>query len=260
MPGRPPIASSGARRPAPGFTLVEVLVALAVLSLLLVALYAGLRGAARSWERAEAQAARSEALRVTEAFLRRYLERALPLLRRREGRWQVLFEGEPDGLRFATVMPAHLGGGGIYEVSLTVEDGEEGPALELARRLLHPDLDELDVEELPRGLADRSVLVEGVEALELAYLGAERPGMSPRWSERWTAPRRLPDLVRVRLVRAGGEPWPEILIRPHVDLARPLARPRRRITIQGGLAHGAPTPPGDYPPSPAAPPAGSQPR
>jgi len=207
-----------------GFTLIEVLVAMAVLSLILVALYGGLRVAARGWDRGAALVRDAEMLRTSSAFLRRYLEQAYPLLRWKKGTWHLEFAGDEAQLRFVAPMPPRLGVGGLYELRISTEERADGVALLLHRRLLHPDLDDRAEDDLAAGIADDSMLAEGFREVGFDYFGSERRNDPPTWRTRWLDQKRLPALVRMRAVDDRGVAWPELTVALRIDAVRRLRR------------------------------------
>ncbi|MDX1434391.1 MAG: prepilin-type N-terminal cleavage/methylation domain-containing protein [Gammaproteobacteria bacterium] len=197
-----------------GFTLVEALAAITIFSLVVVALYAGYRVAVRSWETGEHTQAEVADLRLAGDFVRRQLGQAYPLAVADRSAWRLWFHGEPDGVVFATAMPAYLGDGGIYQLALHGERGEDGKRLMVSRRLLHPDAApgaEGRDQEAPR------VLVGNLDDVAFAYYGAAQPDERPRWHERWESMQRLPELVRVRLATRGLGEWPDLVVRLRAD-------------------------------------------
>lgn len=197
-----------------GFTLLEALTAITIFSLVVVALYGGFRIAARSWEAGERTQSSVADLRLAGDFLRRNLGQAFPLAVADRSTWRLWFRGEPDGVVFATAMPAYLGQGGIYQMTLNGERNDEGTRLMVSRRLLHPDLaagGETREEDAPR------VLIEGLKDLDFAYFGVAKKGEEARWHDRWEDAQRLPDLVRVRLDSREAGAWPELVVRLRAD-------------------------------------------
>ena len=104
------IATMNRRAPG-GFTLLEVLVATTIFSLVVAVLYAGYRLGIRSWESGERTQAAVAELRLASAFVRRHAAEAFPLAISESRAWRLWFEGEPGRLVFITSMPPHLGQG-----------------------------------------------------------------------------------------------------------------------------------------------------
>ena len=205
-------------RSSAGFTLLELLIAITLLSLLLAALFGGLRLGARAWERSEERLDESARLQVVQNFLRERLAQAYPLTAENQvGRLRLAFEGTADALRFVTVMPAYLGTG-FAELVLAVEDRSETRDLVVQWRRF---------EQLPR-LDDQEsqvkVLLADVEGLEIAYYGALARGEPILWHEQWLEVMALPQLVRLRVVFAEHDRryWPDLIVRPMTDAPPPI--------------------------------------
>lgn len=190
-----------------GFTLVEVLVALSLISLILALLFGGLRMGSRSWDAREARSAELGEVRVVQGLLRRLLERAAPVALTGHLTREVLFEGESGGMRFVSVMPPHMGVGGYYEIELELESHVSGNRLVMRRMLLHDDLREED----DPAVAGEVVLAEEVREAEFGYFGAARSGTRSRWRANWDADKRLPEMVRIRVTPRNSEAWPELV-------------------------------------------------
>ncbi|HZA67622.1 MAG TPA: prepilin-type N-terminal cleavage/methylation domain-containing protein [Geminicoccaceae bacterium] len=201
-----------------GFTLLELLIAITLLGLLMAALFGGLRLGARAWERGEERLDESGRLQVVQNFLRERLGEAYPLSTDDQaGRPVLAFEGSSDALRFVTVMPEHLGTG-FAEFLLAVAD--RGDAKDLVVQWRRFD----SLQDVPNaGDGDEpqtKVLLEGIEALEIAYYGALQRGQPAIWREQWLEARvDMPRLVRLRVVFFEDDRryWPDLIVRPMTD-------------------------------------------
>jgi general secretion pathway protein J len=203
-----------------GFTLLELLVAITLLGLLMAALFGGLRLGARAWEHSEERVDEVARLQVVENFLRDRLAQAYPLvIEDPGGPARLAFEGHPDALRFMTLLPEQLGTG-FAEFVITVVDHGDGRDLVVQwRRVDDPSNPLESTEEEPQ----TKVLLERIEALELAYYGALDRGARASWQEQWLEAQALPDLVRVRITFGQDDRrrWPDLIVRPMTD-ALPL--------------------------------------
>lgn len=214
-------ASAPAGGASRGFTLVELLVALTLLGLISVVLLGGLRFGTRAWEAGDV---RAEALAETEAIqglLRRTIERAMiPRLAAGAAEGPEFFLGEEDRLRLVTVVPGHIGIGGLYwiELALVGEDAD-GLRLDLIWRLYRPretaSLEDMaEEEETPIG--GRRTLVEGIEQAAFAYYGGQDGTGHLEWRDRWEATAGLPNLValEMRFPAGSGRSWPALVVHP----------------------------------------------
>lgn len=168
-----------------GFTLVELLVALALAGLLFAAMAGMVRTAARSWDGAARATERAEALIRLDRTLRRQLSASVPAgaLGTVAGR-PPLFFGAQDGFGWVARTPSEAAGPGLFGQRVRL-DGDKGLILE-SWPLDRPTR----VSTAPLGPADTKVA--------FAYFGALTPGVAPDWKGRWPAGPIPPRLVRLR--------------------------------------------------------------
>ncbi len=204
------------QRAGKGFTLLEVLVAITIFSLVITVLYAGYRVAIRSWESGERRHAAVSELRLAGTFIRRHTTQAFPLAVSESRAWRLWFEGDARGLVFVTAMPTYLGQGGMYEMTLKVDEQNDGATLMVSRRLLHPDADpgKPGVTDLARPL------LEKLESAQFAYFGTTGEDGEESWHASWQGRQRLPRLVRLRIHSKRVGNWPEMIFRLPTDAVR----------------------------------------
>ena len=201
-------------RPAGGFTLVELLVAMTLIGLIFVALFGGLRFGARTWEAGNARSEVSAQIEVTQSLIRRQLAQAIVLPGFRRGDFS--FDGEAERLSFTAPGPSQIGLGGIYLFELFTENSEQDQRLVLRWRLHRPELDpESPLEDEER---KTRVLLDGLEALRIEYFGDPEDSEDPQWLESWNGFDVLPELISVRLdlPRDDARHWPVLLVAPKV--------------------------------------------
>ena len=189
---------------AAGFTLLEVLASLALLALLLVGVYSGLRTATHSVRSGTAAVARIDQIRSAQQFLQRELAQAMaqPISHNERGE-NVYFEGSEHELRYVAPLPGYLGKLGPQLQSLQlVDDGHGNSSLVLSLALLPPD------GQPPKPVGDPQVLLDHIRAGSFSYSGVDVLGHAVPWSAIWPDGRLLPLLVRVELQPAGNYDWP----------------------------------------------------
>ena len=195
------------RRGLRGFTLVEILVVVSLLSVVMLALGAALRTFAQTEARLDQRLARSDELRVAEGFIRSTLGRMSarkPEPGAQPADRKVLLSAEPNAIAWIGVMPARYGAGGLTFFRLAVEASAAGSDL-VIRFQPCGDAARFPVwAEVPS-----RVLVSGVTAFDIAYQDARKA--APVWSASGAAMQRLPDRLRVSIHTAERR-WPEIVV------------------------------------------------
>jgi len=177
-----------------GFTLVEVLVALAVTGIVSLLMLHGVGLAAQGLDRLSRHVEQLDQRRSVEFLMRRALATAVPYSAATGG---PAFAGEPARISFLTLVSD--GGPGLYRVVLGLETG----AVAITRRLASH----------PGARASQSVLMPRVRRFEIDYFGAAAPAEASAWHRRWTATARLPELVRIIMEADNGIDEPPIVIR-----------------------------------------------
>lgn len=213
---------------AAGFSLIEVLLATALLAAGLALAFATLVNATRATERAETMAQRSERLRAVQAFLRRQIDGALVMPYAFENGTgdPTVFEVDRDRLTFVAPMPGYLSRGGPYVQTFRLRPGAGGLRLEFEHQLLTPDgpvESEREPEILLEGIAEG-----GFEVRTLAEDG--EPG---DWLDDWDRSGELPLLVKLELrLRDPGASWPTLVAAPRLAGSM-MAQPSGRIVADG---------------------------
>jgi len=194
-----------------GFTLVEVLVAMTLFSLILTGLFGSLYASGRSWASAESRMVLNDQRRLVTTFVRQRIEQAVPLRVTSGNESRMLFRGSTDELDFVAPLPAHSGGAGLHYLKLrvrTVADGRRALMLDyvpVANTNFEQDLDD------PR--ADSVELATELRSVEVSYYGSQERDAPPRWHDTWQTADALPEFVRLRFdADAEQSSWPELLI------------------------------------------------
>jgi len=190
-----------------GFTLLEVLIATTLLSIMMVLLMGSLRLGARSWDRGEEQIDQTSQLLVVGSFFRRHLTSAIPWRSPEGRRPEPMFVGSRNALEYIAPLPAQIKPG-LYRFRFFVDKQRERTVLKLS-------VIPLDVPEEAGKIDDLEVLRD-VEDVRFAFLAARRPGEPPVWIEEWTE-ESIPAAVSIRVRVRGQEPWPAIVIAPRIE-------------------------------------------
>ena len=191
-----------------GFTLLELMIGLALLGLIMTLIFAGLQLSIRSWDAAEAAGEQANRMRLVQALLARELAAVYPYRWKNTVDMNLAFSGAGNSVRFVSSTPPRAGQGGLNQVELFV--AKSGQDVRLLMRRQIPAREQRDFAPLEdeEGL----VLLDGLEGAVFEFFGADTPGGKPAWRDRWEDPQRLPRLVRVSLRSKGSPPWPEVVV------------------------------------------------
>jgi general secretion pathway protein J len=188
-----------------GFTLVEVLVVMSLLSLIMLAMASALRTTAQTEERVDAKLQRADEMRVASEFLQSVIGRVsarktnAPVA---AGQSPFIFSGTAQELSWVGIMPARYGVGGRFHFKLAVEGQAPNRALVLR---FTPWTGEDLAPDWSR--AETYALVPDAVALQLQYEDASVD--PPTWVAQWASPDRLPQRVMFSLQTDSG-PWPAL--------------------------------------------------
>lgn len=188
----------GPQRLASGFTLVEMLVAMSLLSLIVLGLAGAMGTMGRTETSIDNRLERMDESRASTDFLRAVLGRISA--KRVQGLQQqgmlsaapsaFFFEGAGQSMTWVGVMPARYGVGGRYHFRLAMGSYDGAPAVILSY------LPWIDQQTLPEWSAAQTYpLLQHATGLSFQYLdGAIDP---PQWGSDWAAVDRLPQAVQV---------------------------------------------------------------
>ncbi|MBB2205318.1 prepilin-type N-terminal cleavage/methylation domain-containing protein [Gluconacetobacter takamatsuzukensis] len=191
---------TGRPHPQAGFTLLEILIALMVFSLVLLVLQQGFQTATMLFERQHGLLASQAELGAVDRLLRGLVTRADP----GAGREGPLFVGQAHGLVLRGALPLALNDrpGAQADIRLSVD---------AHHRLLlawHPYRHVIE----PPAPARQQMLLTNVADLDCTYFS------NGHWNTTWDAD-HLPTLVRLRIRFPDGDPrhWPDIVASPQLD-------------------------------------------
>jgi len=202
-----------------GFTLLEIMVAMVVLTLIVTSAFGALRLGERSWEAGLTRANETETLRTVARVLQSQFRQALPLSWTIDAEKKIAFTGTPEQIRFIAPAPQHDGSTGLFEYTLVVEPHDEHVSLVLFYRLHDPDIDGF------QALGDdsqRVLLVETLASAAFAYYGSPTSKDVPRWHSQWNSDAEsFPRQVQVRLAAQNEQrQWPDLFLSLPTDVAQ----------------------------------------
>lgn len=189
------------RRNERGFTLLDVLVALAVMAFVLAALNQGVRFGLTAWNRQRTDIERRADVDAVERTLRRLIESLDPVSRTQP----PSVVGDAQRFAFTAELPQAAAGGDRHaDMQLVVDAG---------RRLVLRWTPHRPAARLAAPPAPETVeLLGGVERIDLAYWSRSGAG---GWQRGWNSG-EPPALVRLRVIFPDKDPrhWPDLVIAP----------------------------------------------
>ena len=186
-----------------GFTLLELLVSLALTALLMAAVPATLKFAQRG---VAAAAELDSRARVGSALMfleQRLSEATASYDRGDDGRLRILFNGEPNSLAFVAPLTFKTEDSGLARFTYALgsdSQGRSGLLLTWLPWRPAPAEGQSTAAEEPRS----RLVITPANNFGLRYFGAASADDQPGWSETWQRNDALPDLVEFRVATHGG--------------------------------------------------------
>ncbi len=202
-----------------GFTLIEIMLAMTLLSVMMVLLFGTLRISAQSWEAGEGKVAQVGEAALVYQFFRRHLGVTQPL-------WQDFnpeleqafsFVGRSDALQFVSPLPASAARPGLQLFTVYLRQMGGGKWLTVSVQPFFP------VAEGQAAQDEGVVILKHVNSFQVSYFGMDPLSGTSGWQDEWVDREALPRLVKIRIVRDNELYWPDmfIAIRAAADTADP---------------------------------------
>jgi general secretion pathway protein J len=234
-------------RYAAGFTLIEVMIAMALLSIMVVLLFGSLRICAQSWEQGENKITEVNEVAVVYNFFQRHLSPAIPLWNdfiARDGVYAANLPGaSAASATAATSQPGSGAAGGQPGIGAATDEadrvfsfqgkkqslqfasvfpasaGRSGTQLfsiqpqqqdgeQVIMVTLTPFFPVAEGEEWRR---EEAVLLKHISGFALSYFGVDDGGESS-WQDEWLEKDVQPQLVKISINTDNGAFWPEMII------------------------------------------------
>lgn len=193
-------------KPCRGFTLIEVLLAMTLLSIMLALLFASLKICANSWERGEQKIFEVGETAGVVNFFQRHLVMARPLWNdfTKEER-RLAFQGDSQSLQFVSAFPASAGRAGLQLFNVRLLNENRDNVIKVSIVPFYPVADGED------WFGEDETLIKHVAGFSIAYYGQEEGDSESRWQDRWQDREQLPKLVKINITLENGVFWPEMI-------------------------------------------------
>ncbi|PKM12839.1 MAG: prepilin-type cleavage/methylation domain-containing protein [Gammaproteobacteria bacterium HGW-Gammaproteobacteria-3] len=199
-----------------GFTLIEVMLGMTLLSIIVVLLFSTLRISAQSWEAGENKIAQVSESALVYHFFQRHLATARPLWKDSSGdkkfsAFEVpasdfAFQGTSNTLQFVSAFPASAGRPGLqlFNIEWAEQDGKNVIKVTITPFFTAADGQLWEPEE--------EILLDDVQNFQLAYFGFDENSGAGFWQDTWLDRRKMPNLVKISIARTQEMFWPEMII------------------------------------------------
>ncbi len=177
-----------------GFTLLELLISLTLMSLVTLGVYSALGFGANALERGTARSIESQRVRAALSLIIRKLKSAYPLMLLVDGERLVYFFGEEEELHFvASADRPEIGGLEKVSYFIREEDGVRSLWMRISAPTLPADL----AEEREGSLLLEAEVMPDVDELVWEYFGTQQD--EQEWHESWDGSEEhtLPQAVRL---------------------------------------------------------------
>lgn len=189
-----------------GFTLLEMVVALAISLVMLALLFGGLSNSLQQWQRIDQISDEDQLSFLLQRHLRTQLQQTIAM---KTGNNTLHFKGTENSLSFIAPLERANRASGLFVYELTQQRRSGTTTLNLkispfmtAETIAHS---EPPTEEV--------TLYTGPAEIKLAYASFNQ-GQELYWHDRWTQKQKLPHLVKISLADQAGQQfrWPELVV------------------------------------------------
>jgi general secretion pathway protein J len=193
-----------------GFTLLELLVVISILTLIMTASFGALRLGNRSFEAGLSRSNQTGHFRATADLLRRQFSQLVPIVHEFDGATVSSFIGNDERIRFIAPAPQNGSDAGLFVYTIFSRRADDEQQLVLAYAPYDPGQQDFDYMPVNR----HRVLIDSLSDVRLAYYGATDPDDAPTWHAKWFAEDdAFPRVVKIHVVPADeAADWPALLL------------------------------------------------
>ena len=186
-----------------GMTLIEIMIAVVLLSLIALSLGAGMSTMGDTLTKVSARVEQLDQIRLTSAFLRRSLAATYFDFYTQEGGEKALFQGRGKKMIWLSNLCGSQGPGGLHILSLGLKKRGANADLVLD---IYPWRPGMDLSKQMKNPVTREILASGVNEFKLRYRNK-----TGGWSDAWEDSKSIPVEISLR-IRSENRQWPEIVV------------------------------------------------
>jgi general secretion pathway protein J len=200
---------------ANGFTLVEVLVSLAILAMFGAMLLAAFDKTALFLVRSRARFADQDSVGAAQMIVRGRIQQLRALTNPNGAMGVIDINGDATSLSFFAPPVDRDAPDALWRYRLTATAA--GNLILYTANSLD---DRFDFAARDTAGWQPITLLQNVKALNITYFGSDERGLARRWQTRWLLRAQPPELVRIRVQFDDGDRrvWPDLIVRPRATV------------------------------------------
>ncbi len=214
-----------------GFTLLEIIVVLTMLSLIMVMVYEGIQISRKMSEKGINRINATNEVRVVQELMRRQISRILPIAFKEEDGTFVIFEGDDEHIMYVSPMPGYLGNGGPHVQLIEIVNAKGGKILQFSHWLLNDSLDEESFEGSDQ---EPVILLENIRSAEFSFVKLNEEGELGEWESDWEEIQNTPLMIRLNIEMEENAlmPWPQMQVALMLDATATNRRVSNHLMLQ----------------------------
>jgi general secretion pathway protein J len=191
-----------------GFTLLELIVVISILTLIMTASFGALRLGNRTFEAGVNRANQTEQIRATADMLRRQFAQLVPIVHEIDDEIFPSFTGNDEQIRFVAPAPQSGQSAGLFVYMISARRTKDSKQLVLSYAPYDPGRNAFDYQS---GSYNK-ILIESLADIQFAYYGATDPDNDADWHAGWNAEDdAFPRMVRIILTTEDDiSSWPDL--------------------------------------------------
>ncbi len=194
-----------------GFTLLELLVSIVILSLIITISYSALRLGSRTWQGTANIITKNSTTRFAEQFIRKKIEQIYPIYWNDGATRIIAFQGEEDGLKFIAPAPQGREVVEYYEYYVTNERQDDGSLSLLL--YFEPHDPSKNGFKVTRNSPNRKILSR-LDKVKYLYYGSQDKNSPLEWNDVWDdTTKTYPSIIKIEITSEEKmESWLDIAV------------------------------------------------
>ncbi len=199
-----------------GFSLMEIIVAMTLLSLIMAMIYGGIHSSRKMALKGTKRINATNEIRVVQELVRRQISRILPMAFKEEDNTFVIFEGDDQHIMYVSPMPGYLGKGGPHVQLIEIVNANGGKILQFSHWLLNDSIEEGSFEDSEQ---EPVVLLENIQDAEFSFVKLDEEGELGDWESAWEEGENTPLMVKLDVEMGEGSlmQWPVMQVALMLD-------------------------------------------